>query len=187
MIKIKPFKKSSIIHHYIFILLLAPFLFTYVSCSKTDTKPKVSFINFALSGSLLNGDFEIKKTDMVNDLDKATGLLLPATESASETAIINFQDHDQGLSVNLVFPAEKKLFEMLFNDIYYISVSHAGSNTNLASKTVSMNVSEFKKTGIAFISKISATGNFNVIMVYVDAATDQEYPHTITGRFEFFN
>lgn len=161
------------------------FLLALVSCSKSDTNPKGSFINFALSGSLLNGDFEIKKMDVISDYDKATGYILPASESVSETALINYQDHDQGLSVNLVFPAEKKLFEMLYNDSYHISVTDLSSNTILVSKTVSMNVSDFKKTGIGILAKMSATGNFNGIMVFVDVATGQEYAHTITGKFQF--
>ncbi len=165
--------------------LFTAFILVFASCSKLDTNPKGSFINFALSGSLLNGDFEIKKMDVINDYDKATGYILPASESVSETALINYQDHDQGLSVNLVFPAEKKLFEMQYNDSYHISVTDLSSNTILVSKTVSMNVSEFKKTGTGILAKMSATGNFNGIMVFVDVATGQEYSHTITGKFEF--
>ena len=165
--------------------VFAVFMFVFAGCSKSDINEKGSFINFALSGSLLSGDFEIKKMDVISDYDKATGYIFPASESVSETALINYQDHDQGLSVNLVFPAEKKLFEMQYNDSYHISVTDLNSNTILVSKTVSMNVSEFKKTGTGILAKMSATGNFNGIMVFVDVATGQEYSHTITGKFEF--
>jgi hypothetical protein len=160
-------------------------MFVFTACSKSDSNPKGSFINFALSGALLNGDFEIKKTDVISDYDKATGYILPASESVSETALINYQDHNQGLSVNLVFPAEKNLFELQYNDSYHISVTNVISSTILVSKTVSLNVSDLKKTGTGILAKMSATGNFNGIMVYVDVATGQEYPHTITGKFEF--
>ncbi|WP_372948688.1 hypothetical protein [Mariniphaga sp.] len=178
-------KKTVILRPYSFVLTLVTLLIVLTSCSKLDTNPKGSFINFALSGSLLNGDFEIKKMDGISDYDKATGYILPASESVSETALINYQDHDQGLSINLVFPAEKKLFEMQYNDSYHISVTDLSSNTILVSKTVSMNVSEFKKTGTGILAKMSATGNFNGIMVFVDAATGQEYSHTLSGKFEF--
>ncbi|MCA1761079.1 MAG: hypothetical protein LC658_15030 [Bacteroidales bacterium] len=185
--KTKSFKKHAMVHvkpFFIFSTFVA-FLLVFSSCSKSDISPKGSFINFALSGSLLNGDFEIKKMDVISDYDKATGYILSASEDLSETALINYQDHDQGLSVNLVFPAEKKLFEMQYNDIYYISVTDLNSNTILVSKTVSMNVSDLKKTGTGVLSKMSAKGNFNGIMVYVDAATGQEYSHTLSGKFEF--
>ncbi len=183
--KAKSYQKPASVQPLLFFSAFIVFIVVFASCSKSDISPKGSFINFALSGSHFNGDFEIKKTDLISDYDKATGYILSATEGLSETALINYQDHDQGLSVNLIFPAEKKLFEMQYNDIYYLSVTDLISSKILVSKTVSMNVSEIQKTGTGILNKMSASGNFNGIMVYVDVATGQEYPHTISGKFEF--
>jgi hypothetical protein len=172
--------------------ILTPLLFVFIimsACNK-DKLNNASFIKFEVAGPLMNGVFTIEDKGQVF-FPLATGLLYPKTDTEEETAILTYQNEDQDLSVVLVFPPKKGLIELLLDETHYIGVSDLKNNVFLASKTVSLNVSSFKKRGSPLSNALGGTfdakGTFNGIMVYVDSSTGEEFSHVFTGEFEYNN
>lgn len=171
--------------------LAVPLLFSLIlvgGCNKENLS-KQSFIKFELAGTLMNGVFTIEEDkDVIFPL--ATGLIYPETDTEEETAILTYQNEDQDLAVTLVFPPKKGLIELLFDETNYLSISDLENQVFLASKTVSLNVSSFKKVGNPLINALGGTfeakGTFNGVMVYVDGSTGEEFSHTVTGEFEYY-
>jgi len=156
------------------------------SCNKEEDNGD-SFINFAVSGPLMNGDFEIRQRKN-QDFGLANGFVIPADGNTVESVIITFQDESLSLLASMALPARSGMTELLFDDPHHLTISQTTEESViLASKMVSMNVTKFKKRSISIspIGTMDMTGNFDGIMVWVDSSTGEEYTHTITGRFVF--
>jgi len=171
------------------LLPIFPLLFglLFISCNKDEDGNGDSFITFAVSGPLMNGDFEIRQKKDV-DFGLANGFIVPADADVGESALITYQDENSSLVASIALPAKSGKTELLFNDPHHISITYImDDSVILASKMVSMNVTKFKKKSVSLlpIGTMDMSGNFEGIMVWVDASTNEEYTHTITGRFVY--
>lgn len=168
-------------------------LFSCLSCSINDigdefTNEK-SYVKIELAGPLKNGVFKIETENAASNFHHATGLFVQNTETMVETALLTFQDETADLSIAFAFPAEKGLNELVFDEIdEYISITFLSEELFLASQLVSLNISQFEKKEIPFLGlagTFKAKGSFTGTVVYIDAATNTEYSHILTGEFEY--
>ncbi len=178
---------------FVFFLLIG-----FIGCNADDdgnhdTENKISF---SVEGSLMPGNYLIQQTYDENNDETAwdngivTGMVVP-TENGDQIAIVTFSDQNQKLSVTLSIPAKTGVFEVLDDDIeQYMSITNTNPNTMgedytiLASKTMSVNVSEFESGSMGAFGTIrKMRGTFNGVMVHKDIQNQMEYPHTVTGEF----
>lgn len=168
-------------------------LILFSGCSVEDIGKKFtdekSYVTIELAGPLKNGVFKIETENAANNFHYATGLFIQNAETMVETALLTFQDESSNLSVAFAFPAEKGLNELVFDEIdEYISISFLSEELFFASKLVSLNISQFEKKTIPLLGvtgTFKAKGSFTGTVVYIDAATNTEYSHILTGEFEY--
>jgi hypothetical protein len=185
----KIFNNTTIFQPILSRIIMGVLILGMIGCDKKDSdkeseKEPISFIKFSVSGSKMNGDFEILQLDLMNDLSKAIGVLLPAQGDAPETATITYMDLDQGLQVAIIFPAEQNTFEIKLLDENGIGIYDLNNNILLDANNIELDVTNFKKTGDGILASMSATGNFEGTMIHIDVDTNQEYIHQVSGNFK---
>lgn len=174
-----------------FLLLFTTALFLG-SCESDDklNRETGNYIKFSVAGSLMDGVYHIEE----NEDDEfsqgiVTGIIVPNGNGESFMTL-GFTDNSQKLSVSFTIPARTGLMELTDDIEMGMSITNQNPNnmgddyTILASKSVSLNITELETTNLGFLSTIKrAKGHFNGIMIYQDNVTGQEFSHTVTGDF----
>lgn len=174
---------------YLFVIIISS---VFIGCG-SDDKPNRetgNYIKFSVAGSLMDGVYHIEE----NEDDEfsqgiVTGIIVPNGNGESFMTL-GFTDNSQKLSVTFSIPARKGLMELTDDIEMGMSITNQNPNnmgddyTILASKSVSLNITELETTNLGFLSTIKrAKGSFNGIMIYQDNVTGQEFSHTVTGDF----
>lgn len=179
--------KSKVLTLILPVILL---LFLTSGCLiKDELTNKKSFVKIELAGPLKNGVFKIETEGAASNFQYASGLIMPNEETNEETALLTFQDDNQDLSVAFLFPANKGLNELVYDEIdEYISVTFLNEELILVSKLMSLNISKFEKKEnllSGYSGTFKARGTFTGTAVFVDVTTNEEYIHLLTGEFEY--
>lgn len=184
---------SAILRLLPFILL--PFLLMLVascdeSSSDDDMNPIVkhgNFVSYTLNGPVVNGDFTIvgKQSPTDEHQGNAVGDQLPGDEKFR----LRYNDLEQDLSVQLIFPNKKGTFnikDFFLGDLDGRLSVFVGGAARIG-ESGSITVSEIRFSGTGSALKMSVKGSFQGVVENFDLNLNQQFKHDISGDFELDN
>lgn len=178
-------------------IFLAITIVLFAACGSDDdsvnTDNSGSYINFSVSGQMMNGDYQIKENENEPFSEGIiTGVIIHNSEVDGKYALMTFTDENQNLVVSLTTPAKKGTFTLDENneDIVLMNIIDEepsgieGDYMLLMSTELTVSITEFETTTAGIFESVKkAKGSFNGVFLYLSATTGEEYAHTVTGDF----